>query len=446
MLSDTKQRLIYDKLGWEGIKANWQLISHDATLEELRKLIRAQNEEWSTSTRYDLALDASLWSDRTVSLEEMNSIEDWMPRIQSFGVTQRFERRIQKGGAAASSIAAQISLLTRYGQGGKVLTLEARHEIGRGAALLEVELGLLGRRFAEMIVRRPSVVIGKRFEFGLGMRFEGNHIKHFIEVRSHLKPNTAMTLRATVPDKNVSCSLQHNATSIHATEQELSLKHGVFVDERNTVVLFASTGNVRAGLELIHTLDQEKSLHLLISSSQEHGGIVSSVLYRTTDWELHIPIKISENMADAPAFMYGALIPSLLLAGLKYAYSKFTKPQIDENELKRQREEAADIQEMLKPTHQSRIDASELKIQQAVLEGDLDFLDVTIPLQFQVREDRLIVAAGIRWAHLLGFSELRGVHGKRLLILYRFREQLHRAIFYEGDPVILPQRHHQIVE
>ncbi|XP_076451685.1 dnaJ homolog subfamily C member 11-like isoform X1 [Babylonia areolata] len=178
------------------------------------------------------------------------------------------------------------------------------------------------------------------------------------------------------------------------------------------------------------------------------------------------PIHLSESVSPS-AIVYGTLIPvATYFIIKKLIVDPFLKQQ-KEQELEKKREENAEklakkkqearaATELMKETVERSVDAEDRKNGLIILKAlygklqasddgeliDKECIDVTIQLQSQVKDSKLIVPDAVSKSGLPGFYDPCIGEEKTLYIRYRFRNRLHQVTLADTDVIRLPQQKH----
>ncbi|XP_076451687.1 dnaJ homolog subfamily C member 11-like isoform X3 [Babylonia areolata] len=176
------------------------------------------------------------------------------------------------------------------------------------------------------------------------------------------------------------------------------------------------------------------------------------------------PIHLSESVSPS-AIVYGTLIPvATYFIIKKLIVDPFLKQQ-KEQELEKKREENAEklakkkqearaATELMKETVERSVDAEDRKNGLIILKAlygklqasddgeliDKECIDVTIQLQSQVKDSKLIVPDAVSKSGLPGFYDPCIGEEKTLYIRYRFRNRLHQVTLADTDVIRLPQQ------
>lgn len=453
VLSDEKQRAIYDRLGMPGVHASWQLAQTNQS-HRLKDILEAleSSDSWSHRTLYDCGLDASIWFDQEVDIGEIEDIVDVLPTVRNMSIQQTFERRVDPN----TSIAISLAMVKQYQQGGASITMSGTRVVGKNLQLV-FALGLYGRRFGNLVLKQ-NTRIG---EFSFGAEIDGNGSKHSLAwskaIREDAAIGIALAQREGVEGLNLLIQMSKGTLegAIGIIDRTLTMKKTVpITEDTNALIKFAIKAvqsKISIGMQRIWNQDAISTVSLQADAQE---GVALKVSFRRRDFEISVPILLSPDL-NPSAILYGSVLPALATSFLNSLVIKpFKRWKVMQDTVERdkkskevlegQRLEAEIAAEILQKSNHLRVSSSLLKIIKAELKSRDNLLEVTVQLQYQVHDNQLRIPRGVDWCGMIGIYDIAPGETKQLSIEYVFKDQKHKALFIEETEVALPQRTHLI--
>ena len=151
--------------------ASWQLAQTNAS-HRLQDILDAleSTDSWNCRTVYDCGLDASIWFDQEVDVEDFEDVVDVLPSVRNMSIQQIFEKRVD----ANTSIAISLAMVKQYQQGGASIAVTGTRIVGKGFASECLLWDCMARRFANLVLKQKTRV----GEFSFGVNVDGTGSKH----------------------------------------------------------------------------------------------------------------------------------------------------------------------------------------------------------------------------------------------------------------------------
>ncbi|CAO3623679.1 unnamed protein product [Cunninghamella blakesleeana] len=266
---------------------------------------------------------------------------------------------------------------------------------------------------------------------------------------------------------NYSCELQTGIITSHlAADYTHKLDRHVRLRVSGSV---STVGGVTASIGSEHKV----STHIKFGMAMECGspaGVTVKFKVSRLGQKLVLPIILSSEF-DLRLTFFGTLIPATLAMAidqliLKPRRQKLIKEKIQElremhaDVLATRKAEAEDAQQLVSAAAQRKTklesDKKDGLVLVKALYGHLEYInedneelpegviDVTIVLQAMVNESRLTIPSGHSKTNICGFYDPCLGEQKKLLVKYRFQNQLHQAIVKDNAALIVPMRAHLI--
>src|ERR1700722_5540655 len=109
------------------VHASWQLSQTNAS-HRLQDILNAleSKDAWNCRTVYECGVDASVWFDQQVRLEDFEDVMDVLPRVRNMSIQQVYEKQLD----ANTSITISLAILKQYQQGGASIVVNGSRYLG----------------------------------------------------------------------------------------------------------------------------------------------------------------------------------------------------------------------------------------------------------------------------------------------------------------------------
>lgn len=482
VLSDTKQREIYDKYGVEGIEAAWQL---GPLLNQTEKLVEELNrrknaggfgELIQSKTSFTVASDFSEIVDDIIDNDRL-VYSDFLPKVTAVGVSETIE----------TSFGAENHFTANF------MTICQSGNVGAGNVALNW-------RRPVPFANWPGVTIDTGIGFG-ARKYVSTALMSQIDKSTTGSVQLMAGLRggAIYPQFNASLSRILNPFLVGSVQLiqpfagpgqfsvSVSTKTSPEVKSPLTVTVSVPTGGdlrPAASIEAKKTfpLDAKHEIRVKFGASEQAGGFLDCGIHRKwnektrgsatiqidqnigatlrlgiTSGSLHLilPLRFSQEFSPA-AMIVASLIPTLG----DYITRTFLHPLLMKQRkeqywteyrqkraamMERKREEAELASELMKQNLEKKKATSDLRIIEAFyrsIENPERAWPVSVPLQFLLNTEEKIRLDPSYRANVLGFFDVAPGEAKETIIRYEFKGKLHEAVVADSEELLLPQRSH----
>ena len=435
-----------------GVHASWQL-SHTNASHRLQDILDALESKdiWNCRTVYDCGVDASVWFDQQVHIEDFEDVMDVLPSVRNMSIQQMYEKQLD----ANTSITITLAMLKQYQQGGASIGVSGSRYLGKDLQVM-FALGLYGRRFSNLVLRIKT----RLGEVSFGVNVDGNGSKHSIAWNKMIGEDAAVGVALTQGEDAFDLLLQMNKGTfegvIGVIERRLSVKKTVAITDDTNALLKVSLKGAQSKVSLgVQRIWSQEASGVMTLQVDVQEGVALKMGLRRRSFDLSIPILLSPDL-NPSAMLYGSVLPALIISCINsFVITPFkrwrmardvvecgerTRRVLEEKKL-----EAEIATEILGKSNHARTLNSLLKIVKGELRtGNKDSLDVTVQLQYQVHDNQLRIPGKIDWCGMIGMYDIAPGESKQVSIEYVFKDQRHQALFEEGEEVALPQRIHLI--
>ncbi|GAA5865759.1 hypothetical protein JCM1840_003250 [Sporobolomyces johnsonii] len=506
VLSDPHKRAIYDELGEDGLKTNWEVGTKGKTAQELRAEYERLNRQQLEANLENLVKskgELTITSDaRILFLSDDERIrlggpEDFSPlqRLQSISTRQLFlKHSFVTPINPATSIVLTSQLLARQGAGAGNMLIKLQHN---PSSKLSLEIGttLLRPRSltfkstyspdADTFVRLDVLPLKTlsfpqppKFTLTLGRRIF-SHTTGTLTLRSGNYALGPWGKRLLQPysDSTLSLGLNHGSGwNVEATSgvftQQLSTSWGKTVlggVKLNVFGVVTNTGAASVGWSADRRVTENVKAGMGVEVAV-NGSMTFKLRFTRLGQRIHLPFLVASSF-DAPLFATLTILPAAGMIAANYwvlAPRKRRRVTSKIRELRKEhadyivekRTEALEAQALLKEHVARRIREEESKngliIEEAIYgvldardekveeEVELRWLDVTVPLQSLLAPSasQLTIPPNRSKSHLLGFYDCAVGEKKQLRVRYRFRNKVHVHVYEDREAVGIPMREH----
>nr|XP_058958822.1 dnaJ homolog subfamily C member 11-like [Pocillopora verrucosa] len=486
VLSNPEKRGIYDIYGQKGLDAGWEIIERQRSPAELREeyeRLQREKEEQRLRQITNPTGSISVGVDATDLFDNYNLIDSFNERVlpnievSSMSISQSIEAPLTR--TDTLTLAGNLKIKNGNGDGSVSVSTrrlfshskwaEATFEAGNGP-------NLTLRGFANLTQR--SHIIG-----GISIRGHGSAVSggfHCMIVRQ-LDKNTVgyITYR-----EGLQSSLNTTViTESEDTKAQVTIQFGIphsfamvaFVRkiEKNTKL----KGSVKTGTfgsVLQYGCERKISEHSTLTATMSIGiptGVVVKIKLTRASQVYNFPINLSEEIQPAAIF-YGTVVPVAVFWVVKMLivnpFVKMEKEmETEANKTKHARQmaekkrEAESSIQLMQETCERIIEyessrhgliivnawyghlVSMDESTQGVNRGPSKVIDVTVPVQCQVKDSRLFLTESSK-CNLSGFYDPCPEEEKLLKIRYLFRDAVHEVTYGDEEPVRIPKQSHQI--
>ncbi|RDD39395.1 DnaJ-like protein subfamily C member 11 [Trichoplax sp. H2] len=479
VLSDPNKRQIYDIYGEAGLEAGWEVVSRKRTpaeiyadFERLKETRDKQKLEERTNPKgtFSIGIDATDLFNRYD--DGYDGIEREMPNIEvrEMEISQAIDFPV----TVNNTVTLSGALASRNGIGGGNALLTFRNRIATGWHEVEVGAGN-----------------GILFNVG-GCRYIGKHSHSVVKLNSqitngYLRPGlTAMFVQQldshTIGYLTWRAGIQSsiNTTVVHddGTNQVVVGLQVGFADTflmaryvrrfQSESRLFAEARYGLLSMALIYGAETKVTKHSLLSAAVSVSvprGITLKLKVTRGTQTYKLPIYLSEEV-DRTIVFYATVVPLLtywtvqsliikpFIARMKREEDKYNAETRAETRRKAKREAESAIK-LMEESYNRSVDSERSKggliivrawfgkLLSSSREDINKIIDVTIPLQCQVKDSRLIIPEGEK-NEILGFYDPCPGEEKMLRIEYEFRLISHEVTINEKEALRVPKQSHRI--
>lgn len=491
MLSDPKQREIYDKYGLEGIETAWQLgpkLDQSETLvEELKRKKNAfgLSEISQIKTSFTLATNFSEIVGDVIENDQL-VYSDFLPKVTTVGVSETIETSFGDD----NNFVANFTTICQSGNvGAGNVTLNWRRPFsfpGSNGITIDNGIGFGARKFlSTAVMTQFDKSTSGSIQLVAGLRGGSIFPQFNASISRVLNPSLVGTVQLmqpfsspgqlslslstkTSPDVKspLTVSLNLPTTGDLRSNASFEAKKSFYINSKHEVrVKFGGSESSGGFLDCgIHRKWSDKTRGSATIQFDQNAGVSLRLGITHNSLHLILPLRFSEEFSPA-AIIVASLIPTLgdyishnfiypfILKKRKEQY--WTEYKVKRAAMmERKREEAELANELMKASIEKKSPQSssqfDLRILEAVYRStehpELSW-SVTIPLQF------LLISQGsgqqIRLdptyrANVLGFFDVAPGERKETFVRYEFKGKLHETIVFDSDELLIPQRSHII--
>ncbi|XP_014677927.1 PREDICTED: dnaJ homolog subfamily C member 11-like [Priapulus caudatus] len=485
VLSDERRRAIYDTLGVKGLETDgWEVVQRTKTPAEIREeyeQLAQEREERRLQQRtnpqgtFVVGVDATDVFERYVPDDEEEYEHSRLPNLEinQMALTQSIDAML----TSKDTVTVQGSLSVHNGTGNgsfsavfrRILSARSWGEVGASAGSGP---GLHCKAYTTFANKMFATMSGSMQFAAAGVRPAATAI-----VGRHLDTHTLgyIAWRAGSPASLTTCLVWDTSTH-HAA---VSLCFGVptsyamlaytrrFEAADAKLRLAAKVGTFGALLE--YGAERKLTAHSSLGATMSVGvpsGVTLKVKLHRASQTYVFPIHLAESVVPA-AVLYGTVAPlvayyaarALLyhpwLLRQRRRHAEETREKHATTLAQRRREAEAAVALMAATV--ARVLELEtqrhgLVIMQAwygllVTETSRQaagkVIDVTVPLQCQVKDSKLVLHEGTK-AGLPGFYDPAPTEEKSLHVLYRFHDVVHEVTMPDAEPLRIPKQSHRI--
>lgn len=489
VLSDPKQREIYDKYGVEGIETAWQLgpllDQSEKLVEELgrRRNALGFSEICQSKTSFTVAADFCEIVGDVIENDQL-VYSDFLPKITTVGVSETIETSFGE----ENSFAANFTTIYQSGNVGiGNVTINWRRPFyfpGSNGITMDNGIGFGARKFiSTALMTQFDKSTSGSVQLVAGLRGGSVFPQLNASVSRVLSPYLVGTVQLVQP-----------FTSPGQFSLSLTTKTSPEVKSPLTVSLnLPTSGDLRsaASFEAKQTvyINSKHEIRIKIGGSEHSGGYLNCGIHRKwndktrgsatlqfdqnagvslrlgiTHESLHLilPLRFSEEFSPA-AVIVASLIPTLGdFISRNYIYPHFLKKRKEQYwkdyrikraaMMERKREEAELAIELMKQNLEKKSQPMSLDLR--IIEATYRSIErpelswpVTVPLQFllisQGQGQQIHLSPTYR-ANVLGFFDVAPGEKKETFIKYEFKGRMHETTVPDSVELLLPQRSHII--
>ena len=490
MLSDPKQREIYDKFGVEGIETAWQLgpllNQSEKLVEELkrRKGVLGFSEVIQSKTSFTIAGDFSEIVDDVIVNDRL-VYSDFLPKVSTVGVSETIETSF---GAENDVLTANITTICQSGNAGTGnVTLNWRRPFsfpGSTGITMENGIGFGSRKFlSSALIAQFDKSTSGSIQVVAGLRGGSVYPQFNASISRVLSPflvgtvqliqpisspgqlSLSLTTKASPEVKSpLTVTLNLPTTGEIRASASIEAKKAFYINSRHEVRLkFGLSEHSGGFLDCgIHRKWSEKTRGSATIQLDQNAGVSLRLGITHNSLHLILPLRFSEDFSPA-AMIIASLIPTLSdYVSRNYIYPQILKKRKDqywaEYRLKRaammdrKKEEAELAGELMKQSLEKKsqnLPSSDLRVLEAFYRSiehpELSW-PVAVPLQF------LLISQGqgqIRLdpayrANVLGFFDAAPGERKETFIRYEFKGKIHEVVVPDCVELLIPQRSHLV--
>ncbi|XP_001625184.2 dnaJ homolog subfamily C member 11 isoform X2 [Nematostella vectensis] len=486
VLSDPETKAIYDVYGQKGLDAGWEVIERRRTPAEIQaeyERLQREKEERRLQQRTNPKGSVIVGVDATDLFDHYEGLEErGLPNIEvsNMAIMQSIEAPLTRMDTATLS----GSLGVRNGNGSGSVALSMRRVLSY-KAWGEVEVGagdgptLTFRGFRNLTKRSYAtsgvtmqVINGTALSAGLQTMVARQLDKHTVGyltwkagaqssmnttvIRETEDYRAVLTLQLGVPNTFGVASV---TKKLEETRLKLAIKGGIF------------------GMIFEYGIEKKISQHSQLGASISIGvptGVTLKIKLTRATQVYSFPVSLSEQISPAAIF-YGTIAPVVVFLVAKVlVVSPFKKQEQEKEEelnrekhaqqLAKKKQEAEDTINLMRESYERNLEFESQRHglvivhawygnlvsmdeshdgQRTVHSTHAQVIDVTVPVQCQVRESRLFLAEGPKH-NLSGFYDPCPNQDKLLRIRYEFRDALHEVTIGELETIRIPKQSHRM--
>ncbi|TNY23815.1 hypothetical protein DMC30DRAFT_439588 [Rhodotorula diobovata] len=506
-LSDPHRRAIYDELGSEGLRTNWDVATRGKTAQELRAEYERMNRDKLEHSLEDLVRskgeltvvsDARVCFLRSADLARLggpDKLGAWQ-RLQSITQRQLFLRHSYTTPLTPrTALVATTQVTARQGSGAGNMLVKLQHSASQR---LSLELGttlLRPRALTCKATYAPDADSFLRVDVPIRTLAAPPKVNLVVGRRVAQDTTGTLTLRSgswalgtwgdellqPYSDSTVSVGLSHASgwaaeatAAVFVRQVSLSWARtvlGGFKVGVQGVVTNVGAASVGISADRRVTDNCKAGMGLEVAAN---GAMTVKLRFSRLGQRLTLPVIISSSL-DWRLFAGFTIVPALgIVASNQLVLAPRRRRQLSGKlrELRREhadyirekRREALDAQALLAEHVKTRVREEEAKNGLVILEAtygvleavddkvqdeaDLRWLDVTVPLQALLPPSlsQLTIPPNRSKSTLLGFCDPALGEKKRLRVRYRFKGAVHEAVWGDREAVALPMRAHLVQE
>lgn len=490
VLSDPRQRQVYDLYGEEGLTSGLELGPRLKTGKEIRDeyerlQVRRQELKRTAHTNQTGSVLMSL------TLAETLKNLDKPPQVSGM----QMGSQVQAGLSEKDMVVLGASMVARRGIGGGTIHGVWKRTVSPHASF-EV-LAMTGLRSVLGFTSSRQLTKHVNATLGLSCNLRDGELTLTNGWTRQMSPSTLASIQFGLgPEGGLGLGWQHQVTK-GSFSADLKLGETMVGVSGSYIRRFSekSSGRVTARLGP-NGIDMEIGGSRRLSEHSSAGwfcsiglqGIVWKIRYTRGGQKFVFPIMLWPSLRPSIAFG-GLFIPSALYAALKiWVFKPYALRRRKRKELQQRRENLVEVtaarkaafeaQELLSAPAERKRQAQELKdglIITGASYGNLQlgqsstgggrgqqeeeeaeglpppYLDVTTPLQFFVddsggRDAFLVLHEGIRKRGLMGFCDPCPGEEKMLRVSYTFQRQPHKVVVGDFEELRIPQNSHRVEE
>jgi DnaJ family protein C protein 11 len=458
VLSDKKQRKVYDELGWEGVQSMWQLGPH-ADYFKVEEILREREERLFENPKSRTVLKAHMDGTSWLDSGQVESWGDLVPEMGPLTLTQHFEQYF--GDDVTGFL--DVEMLNAHGRGTGSVVGRIRTMLSTKSQI-EFSAGVGSKKFVGyswQYLVWPGTLLG----FTMQGNYYGGVLRpsYQVAVNQSLSENSRISLVAAqggifaaevaAGPFNLNVQLMPGNTFLirlkHSIELYALLSVKFKIESSSQEGVLASVGLVKQ----IPSLASKFGVHL--QAGGYLGGVVLKIALSRFDYNFVFPVHLSHDVS-LEALLLGSVLPS---AASFLVNTCLLRPLRKRKEQKKWREvlykqkylfeekkrEAEMVKDLLKEIAE-RKKTEGLLIHSAVYRRieDADvYLDVAIVLQALVQNSQLVLNVK-NFYEIVGFYDIAPTLPKEVWVEYEFRGERHKVIVADGQPLCIPQKCHKI--
>lgn len=483
VLSNPEKRGIYDVYGQKGLDAGWEVIERQRTPAEIREeyeRLQREKEERRLQQITNPTGSISVGVDATDLFDYYDSFnEGVLPNIEvrSMSISQSIEAPLTR----TDTLTLGGSLDVKNGTGNGSVSVSAKRTLSHrswGEVMFEAGNGptLTFRAFTNLTQR--SYLIG-----GVALKSDGNSLsaglngmiarqldKHtigYITYRAGMQSSMTTTLIRETENSKAVITIQLGipssftlASYTRKIEKDTKLRGYIKLGTFGSMVAYGCERQITEHSKLTATMCIGLPVGVLVKIKLTRASQVYS-----------FPINLSEEINHAAIF-YGTVVPvavywvvkTLIVNPFlkmekemeseanqaKYAKQMAEKKRDAENSIRLMQETCERILEYETSRHGlvivnawygHLVSMGESSV--GVHRGPSKVIDVTVPVQCQVKDSRLFLTESSK-SNLSGFYDPCPEEEKMLRIRYLFRDAMHEVTYGDNEAVRIPKQSHKI--
>ncbi|KXJ21318.1 dnaJ homolog subfamily C member 11 [Exaiptasia diaphana] len=482
VLSNPETKAIYDIYGQKGLDAGWEVVERKRTPAEIQaeyEQLQREREERRLQQRTNPKGSISIGVDATDLFDNFDVFEErTFPNIEinNMSIMQSIEAPLTKKDTATMS--GSLSIKNGNGSGDisasirRVLSYKAWGEVefgaGNGPSLAlrgfrnltkrsygtsELHLQLRGNLLQFGIQTMVSRQLGKHTNGYLTWRAGTNSCMNSSVIRETESSRAMLIFQLGIPNTFAMASY---TLKFEDTRLKGAIKTGVF----GTIFEYGAERKI----------SKHSHLGASVNIGVPLGVLLKIKLIRSTQ-VYSFRISLSEEISPS-AMLYGTVVPLILYWAVKVlVVSPFLKQEKEkeaelnreksEREMAEKKREAQDCVELMKSTYERIVEFERSRHGLIIISawygnlvsmntsdhssnsGHPEVIDVTVPVQCQVKDSRLFLTDKHKY-NLSGFYDPCSGEEKLLRIRYEFRDVLHEVTVGDEEPVKLPKQSHKI--
>ncbi|XP_078696135.1 dnaJ homolog subfamily C member 11-like isoform X2 [Branchiostoma floridae x Branchiostoma belcheri] len=483
VLSDPQQRTIYDIYGKKGLDVEWDVVPRTRTPQEIREeyeRLQKEREERRLQQRANPKGTISVKVDATDVFDPYDAYEEEERRFPRVEISQMsISQSVDMPLTSKDTAALSGSLQSQNGMGGGTVNCSLRRitsdqgwaefEVGAGEGLF---WGLKGYRvISKGCWGQVSGVLQstpRGFRPGLNTvicRQLDKNTAGYLVWRWGMASSISTQVVRTTPASSFSATVQ---LGIPVCYLFATYTYKLQDEDESNIKVAAKAGTFGAMVEYggEKKISTHSRLGAFVSVGVPTGVMVKVKLNRANQTYL-FPIHLCHEIAPNAVF-YGSVVPVLVYFALKkLVMDPFLRRQKEEDlekkkessmkETLEKKREAESAVRLMQATVQRTVEAEEAKQGLVILSawyGKLvasenrgaepgKVIDVTVPLQCQVKDSKLILTETSK-AGLPGFYDPAVGEEKSLRVVYKFHSVMHEVTVEDDQPLRIPKQSHRI--